>query len=508
MLIRSYNPNTNEKIGEVPKTKPEDVLSIVKKARSAQKHLSNFPLKERLKFILKLKELIYNNRDEIATLITQENGKPIFESYVTEIIPTLSVASYYLKKSPKFLKPHKERIKLPVMIHKKSWIEYEPYGVVGIISPWNYPLFLPMGQIIPALIAGNAVIFKPSEWTSLVGEKIDELINSTGIPEGVFNTIYGEADVGEALVKSPVDKLFFTGSTAVGKIIAKYAAEKLLPVSLELGGKDPAIVLEDADLDRTIQGILWGSLMNAGQTCVSIERIYVDEKIFDSFISKMIDNLKNMKSFSESIYYDYSNIKLTKQVQIIKDQIEDALNKGAKILYGGKIEGNFVQPTLLIDVNHSMKIMQEETFGPIIPVMKFNTIDEAIDLANDSNYGLSASVWTKNIKLGIQIAKRIKSGSVLINDSISYFGAGEAIVGGIKMSGNGRVHSRSGLMEMVYEKYYNTDSFTWQKKLWWFNYSQKRTKKIIAATEFLFDKNIFNKILKGIKVLPELFKKF
>ncbi len=508
MLIESYNPNTNEKIGEVLRTNPEEVSLIVEKARSAQQHFKNLHLRERLKFISKLKELIYQNRDEIANLITKENGKPIFESYSTEIIPTLSIASYYLKKSSKFLKPHKERIKLPVMIHKKSWIEYEPYGVIGIISPWNYPLLLPMGQIIPALIAGNAVIFKPSEWTSLVGKKIDELINSTGIPEGVFNTIYGEAEVGEALVKSPIDKLFFTGSTAVGKIIAKATAEKLLPVSLELGGKDPAIVLEDSDLDRTVQGILWGCLMNAGQTCVSIERVYVDEKIFDSFISKMIDCLKNIKSFSESMYYDYSNIKLTKQVQIIKDQIEDALEKGAKILFGAKIDGNFVQPTLLIDVNHSMKVMQEETFGPVIPVMKFKSIDEAINLANDSNYGLSASVWTKNIKLGIQIAKKIKSGSVLINDSISYFGAGEAIVGGIKMSGNGRVHSRSGIMEMVYEKYYNTDSFTWQKKLWWFNYSQKRTEKIIAATEFLFDMKIFKKILKGIKVLPELLKKF
>lgn len=508
MLIESYNPNSNEKIGEIFKTKPREVSSIVEKARTIQNDFKNLPLKKRLKYITKLKELIYQNREGISQLISQENGKPLFESYSTEIIPTLSIINYYLKNSKKFLKPHKERIKLPVMIHKKSWIEYEPFGVVGIISPWNYPLLLPMGQIIPALIAGNAVVFKPSEWTSLVGKKIDELVNSTGLPEGIFNTIYGEADVGEALVKSSIDKLFFTGSTAVGKIIAKTAAEKLLPVSLKLGGKDSAIVLEDADLDRTIQGILWGSLMNAGQTCVSIERVYVYEKIFDAFITKLIDNLKSLKSFTDSNFYDYSNIKLTKQVEIIKNHIEDAISKGAKILFGEKIEGNYVQPTLLVDVNHSMKIMQEETFGPVIPVMKFKSIDDAINLVNDSNYGLSASVWTKNIKLGIQIAKKIKSGSVLINDAISYFGAGEAIVGGIKMSGTGRVHSRSGLMEMVYEKYYNSDSFTWQKKLWWFNYSKKRTEKIVAATEFLFDGNIFKKLLRGIQVLPELFKKF
>lgn len=507
MKIKSVNPNTKELIGEIEKTKPEKIYELVEKSKAAQNLWKNFSLEERLKVIRKAKNILYEIREEFAQLITQENGKPIFESYSTEIIPTLSIFNYYIKNSKKFLKPHFERIKLPVMLHKKSWIEYEPFGVVGIISPWNYPLLLPMGQIIPALIAGNSVIFKPSEWTPFVGKKIDELFKSAGLPENVFQTIYGEAEVGEALVKSDIDKLFFTGSTKVGKIIAKTAAEKLLPVSLELGGKDPAIVLEDADLDRAAMGILWGSIMNAGQTCVSVERVYVDENIFDTFLNKLIALASNLQPFNNSSYYDYSKIKLQKQVDIIKEHLDDAIAKGAKIIHGGKIDGNFVEPTILIDVNHSMLVMQEETFGPIIPIMKFKTIDEAIQFANDCSYGLSASVWTKNISRGKKIAKQIQAGSVLINDCISYFGAGEADVGGIKMSGTGRVHSRSGIMEMVYEKYYNYDTFTWQKKLWWFNYTENSTNKIKEATQFLFDKNLLTRLISGIKVLPELFKK-
>jgi succinate-semialdehyde dehydrogenase/glutarate-semialdehyde dehydrogenase len=507
MKLISTNPNTREVIGEIQKTKPEEISSIIQKAREAQKDWFEKNLNERIKYLKVAKGILYEKREEFANLITLENGKPLFESYSTEIIPTLSLFDYYIKNSKKFLKPHYERIKLPVLLHKKSWIEYIPYGVVGIISPWNYPLLLPMGQIIPALIAGNSVVFKPSEWTPFVGKKIEELFKLANLPENVFQVVYGEAEIGEALVKSEINKLFFTGSTKVGKIISRVAAEKLLPLSLELGGKDPAIVLGDADIERAAMGISWGALMNAGQTCVSVERVYVQEKIYEAFLEELTDRISKLQPFNNSMYYDYSRIKLDKQVDIIREHLNDALSKGAKIYYGGKIENNFVEPTILVDVNHSMIVMKEETFGPVIPIMKFSSLEEAINLANDCNYGLSASIWTKNISLGKQIARKIEAGSVLINDCISYFGAGEAVVGGIKFSGSGRVHSRSGIMEMVYEKYFNTDSLTWQKKLWWFNYTPKSTEKIKHATKFLFDKNLITKLASGLKVLPELFRK-
>lgn len=507
MKLISINPNNGSTIGEVDKTNLSHVEKIVQFAKDAQINWSQTRIEKRIKILKNAKNILYDKREEIANLITNENGKPKFESYSTEIIPTLSLFNYYIKKSRKFLKPHYERIKLPVMMHKKSWIEYNPYGVVGIISPWNYPLLLPMGQIIPALISGNAVVFKPSEWTPLVGQKIYDIFHEAGLPENVLNIIFGEAEVGEALVLSSIDKLFFTGSTRVGKIISKIAAEKLLPISLELGGKDPAIVLSDANIKTAVKGILWGSLMNVGQTCVSIERVYVSENIYDDFLAELINEIKKLTNYIGSEFYDYSNIKLQKQVDVIKEHLSDAISKGAKIIYGGKIDNNFVQPTILIDVNHSMLIMREETFGPIIPIMKFKTIDEAVELANDCAYGLSASIWTKNISFGKVLARKIQSGSVLINDCISHFGAGEAVIGGIKMSGTGRVHGKSGLMEMVYEKYYNSDSLTWQKKLWWFNYDKSSSEKIKAATDFLFNKNIIKKLLSGIKVLPEFFKR-
>ncbi len=507
MKLKSFSPNTLENIGEVERTEVQDVFEIVKFSKLAQKGWFNLKIKERISFLKKVRDLLFYKKEDISKLISLENGKPVFEVYATEIIPTLTLFDYYNSKSQAFLKPHYERIKLPVMIHKRNWIEYFPYGSVGIISPWNYPLLLPMGQIIPALIAGNAVIFKPSEWTPLTGKFIFDLFNEVNLPEGVFNVIYGDAEIGEALVNSEIDKLFFTGSTEVGKIIAKQCAEKLLPVSCELGGKDPAIVLEDADLNQAVNGIMWGALMNAGQTCVSIERIYVHEKVYEKFIEMTIEKCKNLKGYEEDKFYDYSNIKLEKQLNKIKEHINDALSKGAKILYGGLHDDNKVKPAVIVDVNHSMLVMKEETFGPMIPIQKFNSLEEAVSLANDCSYGLSASIWTSNIKLGKKIARQINAGSVLINDSISYFGAAEAVVGGIKMSGTGRVHGKSGLMEMVYEKYYSSDSFLWQKKIWWFNYGKDETEVIKHATEFLFSKNIFNRLKSGLKVLPKLFQR-
>lgn len=507
MKLVSISPNTQEKIGEVELTHPDEVKKIVLKAKIAQKEWASLPIRKRIEFLKSARKILYNKSEALAKLISEENGKPFFESISTEIIPTLSLFDYYIKNSEKFLRPHYERIKLPVMIHKKSWIEYVPYGVVGIISPWNYPLLLPMGQIIPALVSGNTIIFKPSEWTPLTGEFILSIFSEANIPSNVFNVIYGAAEVGNALVNSDINKLFFTGSTQVGRIIAKNCAEKLLPVSLELGGKDPAIVLNNADLKRAAKGIAWGAIMNAGQTCVSVERVYVQSEIYFQFIEELKKVLESLKSYNQSKFYDYGNIKLDKQVSIIKDHLNDALSKGAQIYYGGHIANNFVEPTILVNVNHSMKVMKEETFGPIIPIQKFDTIEEAIELANDCDYGLSASVWTKNISKGKEIAKKIYSGSVLINDCISYFGTPEAVVGGIKFSGSGRVHSKSGIMEMVYEKYYSSDSFTWQKKLWWFNYGEKETKNILEALNFLFGENIFKGILSGIKVFPLLFKK-
>lgn len=507
MILKSFSPNTIKLLGQIGCTDPTEVEAIVKTAKDAQVHWQEIGINKRINELKIIRDNLFSKYAEIAQLISDENGKPFAEAISSEIIPTLSVFDYYLAKSKKYLRPQKVRIKLPVMIHKKSWIEFEPWGVVGIISPWNYPLLLPMGQIIPALIAGNSVVFKPSEFTPLVGSWIEKLFNESNLLKNVFNVIYGEAQVGQSLVNSKIDKLFFTGSTNVGKIISKNAADKLLPISLELGGKDPILVLKDADLDRTAQGIAWGALTNSGQTCVSVERVYVHESVHDELIHKLIGPVSRLKLYNGSEYYDLSALKTEQQANKVKEHIQDAVRKGAKIIFGGRqIDENKFEPTILTDVNHDMLVMKEETFGPIIAIKKVSDDNEAIKFANDSDYGLSASVWTKDISHGREVARKIKSGSVLINDCISYFGTSEAVVGGIKLSGTGRVHGRSGLMEMVYEKYYNSDSFTWQKKFWWFPYGNKATENMKFALTFLYGRNVFKRLMAGIKILPALFK--
>jgi succinate-semialdehyde dehydrogenase/glutarate-semialdehyde dehydrogenase len=508
MYLKSYSPNTSKFLGEVEITDINEVASIIEKATAAHEIWHSIGIDRRITYLKLIREKFYAQHNEIAKLISDENGKPFAEALSSEIIPSLGVFDYYLKKAKKFLKPQKVRIKLPIMIQKKSWIEFEPWGVVGIISPWNYPLLLPMGQIIPALIAGNSVIFKPSEFTPLVGKYIEKLFNESELQRNVFTVIYGSADVGETLVKSKIDKLFFTGSTHVGKIISKNAADKLLPISLELGGNDPIIVLKDADLDRTAQGIAWGALTNSGQTCVSVERVYVHDSLHDELINKLVEHVSSLKLHNGSEYYDLSALKTQQQANKVKEHLQDAIRKGAKIVFGGRqLDENKFEPTILTDVNHEMLVMKEETFGPIIAIKKVSDENEAIAFANDSDYGLSASVWTKNISRGKEVARKIKSGSVLINDCISYFGVSEAVVGGIKMSGTGRVHGKSGLMEMVYEKYYNSDSLTWQKKFWWFPYGEKETENMKHAVTFLYGKNIFKRLKAGIKNLSVLFKR-
>ncbi len=508
MTLKSYSPNSKKLVGEINCTELAEVDKIVNSAKNAHAQWQAIGIEKRVDELKIIRNELFANYEDIAKLISDENGKPFAEAISSDIIPTLSVFDYYLANSKKYLRPQKVRIKMPVMFHKKSWIEYEPWGVVGIISPWNYPLLLPMGQIIPALIAGNCVVFKPSELTPLIGNRIEKLFHKSKSFGNIFNIVYGNADVGESLVKSNIDKLFFTGSTNVGKIISRNAADKLLPTSLELGGKDPIIVLADADLERTAQGIAWGALTNSGQTCVSVERVYVHDAVHDDLIKKLIEHVSKLKLYSGSDYYDVSALKTQQQANKVNEHLQDAVSKGAKIIFGGRqLNENKYEPTILTDVNHDMLVMKEETFGPIITIKKFKDENEAIAFANDTNYGLSASVWTKNISNGKAVAKKIKSGSVLINDCISYFGASEAVVGGIKNSGTGRVHGKSGLMEMVYEKYYSSDSFTWQKKLWWFNYGKKETDNLKDALIFLYGNNIFKRLISGIKILPALFKK-
>lgn len=447
----------------------------------------------------------------VAELVAKENGKPMVEAYTSEIIPSLDIIKYYTRRSGRILRRRRVRISIPLLKTKTAFVQYEPYGVVGIISPWNYPLMLPLGQIIPALMAGNAAIFKPSEYTPLVGSLIADFLWEVGIPRKLLATVQGGGDVGAALVAAGPDKIFFTGSTSTGRRVSELAAKNLTPVSLELGSKDAMIVLSDADINAATSGAIWGAFMNAGQTCVSVERCFVHEKIFDSFVSELQRKIEDLHigagTESET---DIGAIIHRTQFEIIRNQVNDAVTRGARIVAGGEFSDRggsyFIPPTVLVNVPLDCLLMKEETFGPVLPVVEFHTDSEAVDLANASKFGLSASIWTADSKRALEIAKRLRAGASTVNDVISYYGISDGVVGGVKESGTGRVHGREGILEMVSPKYYEVEHAARMKKLWWFKYDRTSLSFFETAIDFLFSKNPFQRLISLFNLAPKFLR--
>jgi acyl-CoA reductase-like NAD-dependent aldehyde dehydrogenase len=508
--IESINPATGEVIGKVDSTGIDAVPGIIEGARQAQISWGRLPHSHRVKIIKECGRILFLRKREIADLISRENGKPIVEAYTSEIIPALDLIKYFSKRSGRMLRPRRVKIGIPLLKTKKASVVNEPLGVVGIISPWNYPLLLPLGQIIPALLAGNSVVFKPSEYTPIVGEAISQMLRDAGIPRNVFNIVQGTGEVGASVISGGIDKIFFTGSTATGKKVSELAAKKLTPVSLELGSKDAMIVLEDAHIESAASGAIWGAFMNAGQTCVSVERCFVHEKVHDLFVQLLQEKIKNLHVGSGTdTQTDLGAMIHRAQFETVKLQVNDAVQRGAQIVTGGVFseqEGYFILPTVLKDVPMDSILMTEETFGPVLPIVKFSSDDEAVELANSSRFGLSASVWTRDINRGRQIAKRLQAGAAIVNDVISYYGMSDGIVGGVKESGNGRVHGREGLLEMVYQKYYEVERMSRMKKLWWYSYDKNTLSFFETATDFLFARSLFDRIKATFKLIPEFLR--
>jgi len=510
VLIESVNPATGEIIGKVESTPPEIISQIVDEARRAQKDWMQLPNRRRIELAKDFGRKLFLRKREIADLISRENGKPVVEAYTSEIIPALDMINYFAKNSRKILRPRKVRIGIPLLKTKKAFVRNEPFGVVGIISPWNYPLLLPLGQIIPALLVGNGVVFKPSEYTPVVGGMISQLILEAGIPRKVFNLVQGARDVGAALVSSEVDKLFFTGSTATGKKVSELAAKKLTPVSLELGSKDAMIVLDDAHIESAASGAIWGAFMNSGQTCVSVERCFVHEKIFDRFVDRLQEKVNHLQTGSGTVVEtDLGAMIHHTQYDIVKMHVNDAVQRGAKIVAGGAFSdqaGCFISPTILTDVSMDSILMNEETFGPVLPIVKFSSDDEAVTLANSSRFGLSASVWTRDKKRGMKIARGLRAGAAIVNDVIGYYGISDGVVGGVKESGTGRVHGREGLLEMVYPKYYEIERAPRWKKLWWYGYDKNMLSFFETATDFLFAGQLSSRTKALFKLIPKFLR--
>jgi acyl-CoA reductase-like NAD-dependent aldehyde dehydrogenase len=475
--IAPVNPATGEVLRELECASEGDVETAVARAKSAQAAWAELGLRRRIGMLREFQQKLHAKKSEIAEAITREAGKPLAEALVTEVLVVLDAARFLIDNAWGLLRDEPVSHGNLATKLKSGWLVREPHGVIGIISPWNYPFSIPATETLAALVAGNAVVLKPSELTPLVALELASLLHAAGVPENVFQVVVGEGPVGAALLRSPIDKLVFTGSVTTGKRIAAAAAERLLPVVLELGGKDPMLVLDDADVDVASSAAVWGAFVNAGQACLSVERCYVHRSLYEPFLKACAEKTKKLNvGHGEDRETDVGPMIDERQLAIVESQVEDAKARGARVLTGGtrlpELGVNFYAPTVLAGVTQGMRIMREETFGPVLPVMAFDNDDEAVRLANDSEYGLAASVWTRDSRRGERLARRIHAGTVMVNDVISCFGISEAPHGGVKASGVGRTHGRFGLEEMVRVKYLDMDLMPGMKKVWWHRYGE------------------------------------
>lgn len=460
MKIKSINPSNEEIFGEVSVSSIEEVNCAVSIAKESFGSWKNTEIEERIKLLKKLSELLEKEKTNFTELIMQEIGKPKIEAE-TEVLDSQGAIDYYCEKF-KEIKEKNINFNQEFFPKTNGSIKFEPHGVIGIITPWNYPLSLSMWTIVPALLTGNTIVYKPSENSILIGQKINEVINKI-FPKGVFNIIYGNSEVGKILVKADIDKLFFTGSVEAGKHIIKNIGLK--PVALELGGKDSAIVCKDADLDLTVKGVVWGALNNTGQVCTSIEKVYVFKEIADKFIKKVVEEVKKLRK-----EVDFGPLINKEQLSKVKNHVKEAVSNGAKVLIGGKKikgKGFFFEPTVLVNVKEEMKIMCEETFGPIIPIKIVKNETEAIELTNKSKYGLGVTIWAKDIENVKKLGEKINVGMVWINDVNLPISGGD-YWGGTKLSG--LRCSESKLMQCLKAKTFVSYSGA-EKRDWWYPYN-------------------------------------
>jgi acyl-CoA reductase-like NAD-dependent aldehyde dehydrogenase len=479
--VVSYDPSTGEEVGRVPLCSAAEVAAAVARARAAQKNWGAFSFRERAAVVMRARALVLEEMEAVAELISRESGKPAAEAIAMEVVPTLDLMQFFARKSARMLRPEKIDIGLYRFMGRSSVVEYRPLGVVGIISPWNFPWATPLGEVVMGLMAGNSVVLKPSELTPLVGLKVGEVLKRAGLPEGVLEIVTGDGSTGAALVEAGVDKIMFTGSVPTGRRVAEAAARQLIPVVLELGGKDPMIVFEDADLEAASEAAVWGAFANSGQACASVERCYVQESIAEDFTRRVVEKVKALRQVASedggTAACDLGSMSSERQFRIVEEHVREAVERGARVLTGGgrargcSERGWFHEPTVLAGVDHTMAVMREETFGPVLPLMTFRTEDEAVRLANDSPFGLTASVWTRNIKRGRRVASRIEAGTVMVNEVLYTHGIAQTPWGGVKQSGLGRTHGRLGLLEMVAPHHVHVNRLTLLQDVWWFSYT-------------------------------------
>jgi len=501
--IQVRNPATLELIKELPVASPAEVAAAVARARQAQSSWQHTSFAERARLLYQLRDLLLDDGDKLADILTSETGRPRAEVYGSEIFYLCNAIGAWAKNSERYLRQQKIAPSFPLVKAKKAYSTYAPRGVIGIISPWNFPLTLTLGEALPALTAGNAVIIKPSELTPLSALFGADLVTKAGFPKDLLQIVVGYGDTGEALVDH-ADMIAFTGSVETGKRVMHRATDRLIPVSLELGGKDPMIVLKDADIERAAGACVWGSLMNGRQACTSIEADYVGPPMYQAFVDKVVARVKAVRQGKSTDDVDIGCMTSEAQLNKVVAQVDEARAKGAKILAGGRrnpsLPGYYYEPTVLVDVDHSMSVMSEETFGPVIPIMRVKNPEEAIELANDSRYGLGASIFSRDKSAAAKLAEKIESGAVCINDSLVNFIVLEAPMGGRKDSGYGYRHGADGIRKYCQQKTIVVDRFGLKEEFPWYPASEKKARQVRHLLNLLCHSGWTHKLraLKGL----------
>ena len=481
--IRVLRPADGSLVGELAITPSADLPNRVRRARRVQEGWASLEPRDRVRRLEALVDAVGKGAREIEDTIVAETGKPRTEALV-EIVTVLDLLRYYLARAPSFLGP--QRVSSGWLFWKTAAFTREPLGVVGIISPWNYPFILSMTPVLTALFGGNAVLLKPSEHTPYSGLLAEDLAREAGLPEGLVQVIIGPGTTGDALVRSGVDKVVFTGGTKTGRRVMAAAAENLTPVVLELGGKDAAIILEDADLARAARGVAWGAFQNAGQTCISVERVFVAEKVYDAFLRELLGQVRGIRAGSGP-GADMGPMGVPSQLEKVEAQLDDALERGAVVALGGHRTdpaSNVFQPTVLTNVDLSSHLLREETFGPLLPVVPVKDAEEAIRMTNDSSMGLSASVWSRNRRHGMAVARRLRVGGVSVNDVLIHYGIPGLPFGGFRESGFGRTRGLEGLGEMTRTRSLVANRVNLEREPWWFPYDRSSEVNLHAALRF------------------------
>ncbi len=480
--LRLRSPATLEAIGEIEVSTEGDVRAAVENARKAQPQWSALGFEGRARYLERAVRELVSQQDHFVDVVTRETGKARLEALTAEVIAACDALTFYAKRAHRILADRT----LPVHLAKtkKLKISYRPLGVVGIITPWNFPFMLSLNPTAQALIAGNTVVLKPSEVTPFSGRLVEELLSAVGLPEGVFNLVVGDGETGAALVESDVDKISFTGSVRTGRRVAEVCGRRLVPCTLELGGKDPMIVCADADLERAAHGAVFGAFANAGQICTSTERVYVVDEVADEFTRRVVEETSELRQGAHG-EFDVGAMTWPHQLEVVESQVADAVAHGARVLAGGRrnpeLEGLFYEPTVLVDVTQDMRIMREETFGPVLPILRVADEDEALRLANDTRYGLNANVWTRDKRRGTELARAIDSGSVVVNDCMLTYGVTESPFGGVKESGIGQVNGEIGLKGYCHAQSILIDRFGGKREALWFPYTQSKLRSLTRA---------------------------